>query len=116
MTDDRLWAIRERMCDVLGCEHGLHPVGAAPWSSEVTPFELSQTEKGTIPSTGTDDSVVPWMLREWRRASIPEWQRILAAAREAGDDSRAEYARWMLSEVLQAEMNCPPGDDESEAI
>jgi hypothetical protein len=44
--------------------------------------------------------VEPWMLWEWRRASIPEWRRILQESIDQGDSRRAEYARWMLKEIL----------------
>ncbi len=44
--------------------------------------------------------VEPWMLWEWRRASIPEWRRILQESIGQGDTRRAEYARWMLREIL----------------
>ena len=39
-------------------------------------------------------------LSEWRRASIPEWRRILSESIEQGEADREKYARWMLSEVL----------------
>ena len=42
----------------------------------------------------------PWMLREWRRVSIPDWQRILLESIAEGDRRREGYARWMLREVL----------------
>ena len=41
-----------------------------------------------------------FMLREWRRVSIPRWRDILQESIERGDASREEYARWMLREVL----------------
>jgi hypothetical protein len=44
--------------------------------------------------------VEPWMLWEWRRASIPEWQRILQESIEKQDSRREGYARWMLREIL----------------
>ena len=46
------------------------------------------------------DAVEPWMLREWRRVSIPGWRRILQESIESSDSSREDYARWMLREVL----------------
>ena len=45
-------------------------------------------------------SPVPWMLEEWRRVSIPRWQRILRQSIEQPNAHREEYARWMLREVL----------------
>ena len=47
-----------------------------------------------------DEGVEPWMLWEWRRVSIPEWQRILQESIAVGDQRREAYARWMLREVL----------------
>ena len=46
------------------------------------------------------DSLVPWMLQEWRRVSIPDWRRILRESVTKGDKGRADYALWMLTEVL----------------
>jgi hypothetical protein len=40
------------------------------------------------------------LLEEWVRVSIPEWHRILQESVEQGDRRRAEYARWMLREIL----------------
>ena len=42
-----------------------------------------------------------WVLREWRRVSIPDWRRILQQSIEEKDGRRERYARWMLREVLQ---------------
>ena len=47
-----------------------------------------------------DDAFEPWMLREWRRVSTPEWREILNDSIERGELRREEYARWMLREVL----------------
>ena len=47
-----------------------------------------------------EEGVEPWMLWEWRRVSIPEWQRILQESIAVGDQRREAYARWMLREVL----------------
>ena len=53
-------------------------------------------------STGHSDAEAfePWMLREWRRISIPDWRRILQDSIAQSDDRREAYARWMLTEVL----------------
>jgi hypothetical protein len=40
------------------------------------------------------------LLEEWRRTSIPQWQRILQESNDKGDSRRGEYARWMLREIL----------------
>ena len=42
----------------------------------------------------------PFMLREWRRASIPHWIQILDQSIKDGDEHRRDYAKWMLEEVL----------------
>ena len=42
----------------------------------------------------------PWMLREWRNVSTPEWRRILQESMDSKDSKREDYARWMLGEVL----------------
>ena len=47
-----------------------------------------------------EEGFEPWMLWEWRRVSIPEWQRILQESIAVGDQRREAYARWMLREVL----------------
>ena len=49
---------------------------------------------------GPDSGIEPLMLWHWRRASIPEWQRILRDSVAQGDTRREEYARWMLREIL----------------
>ncbi len=47
-----------------------------------------------------DEAFEPWVLWEWRRVSIPDWQRILRKSVEGGDTRREHYARWMLRDVL----------------
>ena len=42
----------------------------------------------------------PWVLWEWRRVSIPDWQMILRESKDRGDTGGEDYARWMLREVL----------------
>ena len=37
---------------------------------------------------------------EWVSQGRPAWQDILKGAEAAGDKHRAEYARWMLDEIL----------------
>jgi len=48
-----------------------------------------------------NDQLVPWMLEEWRRISIPAWRRILLESIESNDVKREEYARWMLRDILE---------------
>ena len=58
-----------------------------------------------LPVLQDEDSSVQGSLRnheEWRRISVPNWQRIFKEATEQGDSRRAEYARRMLQDVLQA--------------
>lgn len=47
-----------------------------------------------IPSPSLD-------LDGWRRLSIPAWRRILIESGNGGDKHRENYARWMLTEVLE---------------
>ena len=47
-----------------------------------------------------DQDLEPWMLWEWRRVSIPDWQRILQDSLNQGDSRREQYARWMLRDIL----------------
>lgn len=42
-----------------------------------------------------------WVLKEWRRTSLPAWRRILKESIRDNDTGREEYARWMLREVLE---------------
>ena len=64
--------------------------------------EESQLDKATHVSESEQSDFRNWVLEEWRRLSIPEWRRILAESLEAGDVRQADYARWMLAEVLVA--------------
>jgi len=45
--------------------------------------------------------MIDFMLTEWRRVSIPTWQRILQESITTNNKSREEYARWMLKDVLE---------------
>jgi len=38
---------------------------------------------------------------EWIELSRPSWERVLKEAEEKGDIERANYARWMLEDVLK---------------
>ena len=49
---------------------------------------------------GQDQGLVPWMLWEWRRVSIPQWKHILSESISKNDKHREEYARWMLQDIL----------------
>ena len=40
------------------------------------------------------------LLEKWLRVSIPEWRRILIESTDKGDNRCAEYARWMLRDIL----------------
>lgn len=41
------------------------------------------------------------IMAEWICWSIPQWKAILQEALKDEDKIRAEYARWMLEEVLK---------------
>ena len=41
-----------------------------------------------------------WILEVWAREVTPEWERILEESIAIGDHRRADYAYWMLQEVL----------------
>jgi hypothetical protein len=47
-----------------------------------------------------EEGVEPWMLWEWRRISLPQWQHILQESIDQGNIPRQEYARWMLRDIL----------------
>ena len=53
-----------------------------------------------VQEPSNNDGFVPWMLWEWRRVSVPEWRKTLKDSIVAGNRARADYARWMLREVL----------------
>ena len=56
------------------------------------------TEAGRKPTW--EEGLEPWMLWEWRRISIPQWQDILEDSVANGDKKREDYARWMLRDIL----------------
>ena len=74
---------RQRGVDTSGREHHL--------------FDLMQSA-GREPTS--EEGLEPWILWEWRRISIPEWQRILHESKQKGDIQREGYARWMLRDIL----------------
>lgn len=51
------------------------------------------------------NNLTSFPLNRWAEVSIPAWRRILNESIEAGDQRREQYARWMLKEVLEAEVN-----------
>ena len=79
-------------------ERWLHPLyRQPPWKpeqiKEVRRFLLEHLPRDEAPEADP-------LLEAWRRCSIPPWQQKL---REAIEDSREEdeqYARWMLTEIL----------------
>jgi hypothetical protein len=109
MVEDRLQIIRERMWRILGRRGEARSIEFQDSASQLRENEQSGPARSAGDSTEKDSST-PWILEEWRRISIPEWQRILKEAESAGDTQRAKYARWMLSEVLEAGTN--PGTSE----
>jgi len=56
------------------------------------------TEAGREPKS--EEGLEPWMLWEWRRISIPQWQIVLQDSVSTGDKRREDYARWMLRDIL----------------
>jgi len=48
-------------------------------------------------------SLSDFPLNRWREISILCWKRILKESVEKGDVRRADYAKWMLKEVLEVE-------------
>lgn len=61
---------------------------------------LQELLDGAGPEPDPDEGFEPWMLKEWRRVSRPQWRGILQESLARGDKEREEYARWMLAEVL----------------
>jgi len=41
------------------------------------------------------------LMEEWCRWNIVWWGEILEKAERSGNQNRAEYARWMLEDVLK---------------
>ena len=77
----------------------------------VTAITMARQHGDPVPSTWLDalDQLVelevstwPWVLREWRIVSIPDWKRIRAEAEAECDPERVAYAWRMLREVLLA--------------
>ncbi len=102
--EDRVQIIKERMQRILGQQD-------TACSTESQDSDDISSENASLNQTETihkyhpeNDAPVPWFLEEWRRVSIPEWRRILQEARAAGNQSRAVYAAWMLSDILEAEV------------
>ena len=67
-----------------------------PRDAEPLALSLIEHKAEVFPLMG----FVPWMLQEWRRVSIPDWRHILSVSVGQGDTHRADYARWMLKEIL----------------
>ena len=44
-----------------------------------------------------------WILEEWRREAIPQWRRVFEEAQATGHIQRADYAKWILQEILHAD-------------
>ena len=64
------------------------------------PLALLLIEHKSVVLPLVREPLVPWMLQEWRRVSIPDWRRILRESVTKGDKGRADYALWMLTQVL----------------
>jgi len=48
-----------------------------------------------------DEGFNGWVLGIWRRDQIPVWKAVLSEAEAKGQQKRAEYAHWILRDVLQ---------------
>ena len=83
---------RGRQAIALAKQRGLD---TAEWRRHLA---LLMAEAGREPPR--EEGLEPWMLWEWRRASIPEWRRILEESTASRDSKREQYARWMLREIL----------------
>ena len=83
---------RGRQAIALAKQRGLD---TSQWEQHLAGL-LAEAEREPVLEEGLE----PWMLWEWRRTSIPEWRRILQESIEQGDARRAEYARWMLRDIL----------------
>ncbi len=54
----------------------------------------------TPTSHNTEESAITLQLAAWSSISIKTWRRILIQALNSGDKQSAEYAAWMLKDVL----------------
>mgnify|MGYP001404698946 CR=1 FL=1 len=70
-------------------------IDTSDWERHLHELE-SQTDHSPVEVAGFE----PWVLREWRRLSIPDWRRILEKSITANDTAREAYARWMLRDIL----------------
>jgi hypothetical protein len=68
-------------------------------------WPLIERYKPEILQTLTPPTPIPWMLEEWRRQSIPQWRRIYRESVAKGGEMRAEYAVWMLTQVLESSID-----------
>jgi hypothetical protein len=84
------------MRDMLGFHSGN---GTGP-AEEAPPVPI----KEPIVESRATSMTASQMTEEWRRISVPQWERILKDSVRDGHDARADYARNMLDVVLR-----PPG-------
>lgn len=84
---------------------GDHIVIRGPRSAEAVAMEILANKVVVMALLAESPQIgfVPWVLQEWRRTAIPQWQSVLQEATAEGDMRRIEYARWILDEVLQDE-------------
>ena len=84
--------LRGRRAITIAKERGLD---TADWERHLARLlEWAETEPGR------GEGFEPWLLWEWQRVSIPQWQDILRWSIEHGNHERESYARWMLKEIL----------------
>lgn len=78
-----------------------------PRVAEPLALELIAHKQSVLPLV--QEPFVPWMLREWRRVTIPQWRRNLRESIEQRNTKQEDYARWMLQDVrMDAEYNNAP--------
>lgn len=71
--------------------------------NHIEQLEQSAISVAVVAARGAGRPLKDWILQEWRRTSKPQWRQILAVAKAEGDLARAEYATWILADVLGVE-------------
>jgi hypothetical protein len=102
MIEETAQVIRERMWHILHSERIARTNQAQPEGPDSLGEPAPPPSEQRI-SSSDKNGFVPWVLEEWRRFSIPQWRSILSEAEASGDSTRADYAIWMLREVLRVE-------------
>ena len=95
--EDELSLIKKRMCRILGDRQGTQN------NIDNSCITRSYPVPKHDDTHNRREEVLPWILLEWRRTSIPEWEDKLKKAREEKNSINEEYALWMLNEILEVE-------------